>query len=280
MIENLSEIMIADLGENCFEDLKEVYFGRVRYPKSGTHGPRIQRGIQLFHLLSGEVVFEIEGRVVRLQAGDMCLLLPGRHEFHRFSEVEESQHAWCQLDFHEPAGTRFEPLARVSEVVQVNPDLERFMELGLSLTRTPDRFTAGALLTLGQSLLHYYVAYAQQTSVMGAQDKPIPKAVRVACDYMSQHLQSPLTLEDVAQASFISVNHLIVLFRQHLGLTPSRYLWRLRTQQAAMLLRSTMMPLAQIAEQTGFSSPFHFSRAFKERYQESPKSYRQRKTHR
>lgn len=264
-MKNLSEITI--------DDLKEVYFGSVRYPKGGTHGPRIQRGIQLFHLLSGSVTFTIDSQDTDLVPGDVCLLLPGRHEFHQFSFTEESTHTWCQLDFYNSPEHFQTALTSVTPMVTANMDIKRFIELGLSLTRNQQTATHQSLLELGKSLLRYIIDYSEQST----SDSPIPRSVLVACDYINEHLTQPLELQEIATFSHVSINHLIVLFRAHLGITPSRYIWQLRCHRAAELLSSTSIAVGMIAEQTGFSSPYHFSKLFKQQFQVSPQNYRKGK---
>lgn len=272
--------MKKDLSKITFTNLKEVYFGLTKYPKSGTHGPRVQRGIQLFQLLSGQVTMTIDEKSLFLHPGDFALLLPGRHEFHQFSEREESTHTWCQLDFVMRPDELAVQLGDVRPVVEANYDIQAYMDLGLALTRTPTLATQPALLDLGQSLLRYYLAYAKTYTNANEDRHPIPKAVRIACDYMSRHFDQPLYLDKIAKVSHVSTNHLIVLFKKHLQITPSRYLWKLRCQHASALLRETNIPISLISEQTGFVSAFHFSRLFKQEYGVSPTAYRHELSHR
>ncbi|WP_368671259.1 AraC family transcriptional regulator [Marinobacterium sedimentorum] len=46
--------------------------------------------------------------------------------------------------------------------------------------------------------------------------------------------------------------------------------------RAEALLRHTDIPIAAIAEQCGFASPFHFSRLFKSSRDLSPRAFRSR----
>jgi len=262
-----------NLSKINFDNLKEVYFGAVKYPPGGTHGPRIQRGIQLFHLLSGKVTFYIEEEKIRLKPGDFCLLLPGQHEYHQFSLEQESHHTWCQLDFVERPDILKTQLNQIPLVAEANMDLLRFMELGLSLTRNPVLPTFDTLLSLGSTLIRYYINYSCGLTVSSPNIK-IPRAINRACDYMSQHFSESINLPLIANNANISVNHLVFLFNTYMSITPMKYLWRLRCQQAAILLRGTTIPVGNIAEQMGFCSPYHFSRLFKQHYGVPPTSYR------
>ncbi|WP_264907150.1 AraC family transcriptional regulator [Vibrio sp. STUT-A11] len=266
------------LSEITIEELKEVYFGSIKYPINGTQGPRIQRGIQFFHLHSGQVTFEIEEFTLTLNAGDFCILLPGRHEFHQFSQTQESYHTWCQLDFIGNTDHLRLQLEPIPPVVEANSEIIRYMDLGLALTQSPELDTYDALLELGKSLLRYFINYSHRLSSTDHDQPPLPRSVLLACDYISQHIARPLTLPQIAEAAHVSVNHLIHLFRTHLSVTPMRYLWRLRCERASVILNNTNnIPIAHIAEQTGFSSPYHFSRVFKQNFGISPLQFRKQK---
>ncbi|MFP4382237.1 MAG: helix-turn-helix domain-containing protein, partial [Candidatus Sumerlaeia bacterium] len=56
--------------------------------------------------------------------------------------------------------------------------------------------------------------------------------------------------------------------------SPMDYLLRLRIDKARQLLMQTSMNLAEIAEHTGFSSPYHLSNVFKKVRGQSPSEYR------
>lgn len=268
----MSEIF-DNLSEINFDSLKEVYFGSVKYPPGGYHGPRVQRGLQLFHLLSGEVTFYVEDTEVNIKPGEFCLLLPGNKETHHFSQHQESHHTWCQLDFHERPDYYNNIIPNAPLVTEQNMDLLRFMELGLSLTRNPVTPTVQSLMLLGPALIRYYINYAHGFTSESSETK-VPRAITKACDYMSEHLAEPITLTQIAENSNITANHLVVIFNKYLSITPMKYLWRLRCQQAALLLKGTSIPIGNISDQFGFSTQYHFSRLFKQYYGVAPSIYR------
>jgi AraC-like DNA-binding protein len=71
-----------------------------------------------------------------------------------------------------------------------------------------------------------------------------------------------LRVGDLAEICGYSTDHFSRLFRGLYGVTPSRYLQEVRVRHAAQLLLETALSIEQIAEQTGFSDRFHFSRVF------------------
>jgi transcriptional regulator GlxA family with amidase domain len=92
--------------------------------------------------------------------------------------------------------------------------------------------------------------------------------------YMSEHLDHPLRVGDLAALINVSPAHFTVLFRQATGSSPRDYLHLLRLHRACHLLRNSKLSLKQIAAQLGYQDPFHFSRQFKALQGISPSQYR------
>ncbi|ROR07898.1 AraC family transcriptional regulator [Erwinia sp. JUb26] len=249
----------------------EGYFGLSRYGAGETHGPRVQRGIQFIAMLSGSVTIEIDERPQVLQPGMLALLLPGEREFFRFDPAVSSEHIWCQLDFAALPGDFNRDLQHLPSTIVFDNQVEQLMELGMSLAAQPAG-AARALVSLAETLLYYYASRGDGPH--GDTLETMPKGVREACRYIAMRYQHPLALEDIAARAHCSVNHLIALFRRHLHQTPARYLRDVRLRHAGRQLIHSELPVALIAEQCGFVSPFHFSRAFKEHYGLAPLAFR------
>jgi len=71
--------------------------------------------------------------------------------------------------------------------------------------------------------------------------------------------------------SYSSFRH---AFRAQVGTAPAQYRLARRVAAASRELETSMLPLAQIAERTGFPSAAHFSTAFKKKTGLSPREYR------
>jgi AraC-like DNA-binding protein len=93
--------------------------------------------------------------------------------------------------------------------------------------------------------------------------------------YMKNNLQLPMSVDDLAMRAHMSSATLHRAFGRAFGLSPQRYLKRLRLSTAQRLL-SADWTLDAIATQTGFASPFHFSREFKRATGWAPSEYRRR----
>jgi AraC-like DNA-binding protein len=61
-----------------------------------------------------------------------------------------------------------------------------------------------------------------------------------------------------------------------MGISPMQYVQHLRLEEAKRLLRSTDLPIAEIAEQVGFADALYFSRLIHRESGVSPSLFRQR----
>ncbi len=101
-------------------------------------------------------------------------------------------------------------------------------------------------------------------------DQRLKRAIGVMCDRLAE----PIDLGTAARAAGVSKSHFSRLFRQHLGTTPQRFLEERRIERACALLRATPLSVQDVAQQTGFASPFYFSLRFKRRIGYAPRAYR------
>jgi transcriptional regulator GlxA family with amidase domain len=91
-------------------------------------------------------------------------------------------------------------------------------------------------------------------------------ALAAAVDLMTSHIADPLKLGDLAQLSGIGARQLERLAQEQLGQSVMGFYRQLRLEKADQLLRRSTLPLADVAQATGFAGPAHFSRAFAEAY--------------
>lgn len=88
-------------------------------------------------------------------------------------------------------------------------------------------------------------------------------AVRRAMAYIDDHPDRAISLQELAGAAGLSRFHFSRVFKQHLGLSPARYVERARIEQAKILIVGAGMSLAHIAQAVGFADQSHFSRRFR-----------------
>ncbi|MCA1292518.1 AraC family transcriptional regulator [Paenibacillus sp. alder61] len=95
-----------------------------------------------------------------------------------------------------------------------------------------------------------------------------------AVSYIEDHYLEPVTLEEIAAKSEISVRHLNRIFKAYYQTTPIAYLQRLRLERACTLLRQTNLSITDISYECGFNDSNYLARQFKKKYGMTPKSFR------
>ena len=79
-------------------------------------------------------------------------------------------------------------------------------------------------------------------------------------DYIMAHLEEPIEVAKLAAIAGRSSFHFTRIFARTVGVTPHRYIVRLRLQCAIELIRDRQHGLAEIALRTGFSDQSHLTR--------------------
>jgi len=132
------------------------------------------------------------------------------------------------------------------------------------------------LFAQGESRLKVFSAFYALLDVVFSPRKqhgPLQSVVR----YIGENLADPALSNDALAARLgISEVYLRRLFLEHLGTTPKQYVLGARLQRAKELLLDTDFSVQQIAQACGFSSPYHFCRAFRQRTGLPPTEYARR----
>jgi AraC-like DNA-binding protein len=92
--------------------------------------------------------------------------------------------------------------------------------------------------------------------------------------YIEQHSLRLRTLKQIASECHVNNAYLCRLFRRYDSQSPYQYLLRLKMNHAAECLRRPGTLVKQVAQESGFADPFHFSRVFTSTIGLSPSSFR------
>ncbi len=91
--------------------------------------------------------------------------------------------------------------------------------------------------------------------------------------YLHEHLNRQITLDQMSDTINISKGHLIDLFKKEFGMTPIKYLNKIRIAKSKEFLKASSYNVNEIAEMTGFTDSRYFSRVFKQYEHMTPTEY-------
>jgi AraC family transcriptional regulator len=87
-----------------------------------------------------------------------------------------------------------------------------------------------------------------------------PRRLARAIDYIRAHLDSDLSMVQIANSVNTSPTYFASLFKQATGISLHQYVIKQRVERAKLLLETTDLPIADIASQVGFASQSHLTR--------------------
>ena len=95
-----------------------------------------------------------------------------------------------------------------------------------------------------------------------------------AVEYIKSHIHQNMTLQEIADVVGLSPYYFSRLFKKEIGYAPIEYVSMMKINYAKLMLRTTTVSIAEIAESLGYSSESSFINAFKLRRGLSPHKYR------
>ena len=110
----------------------------------------------------------------------------------------------------------------------------------------------------------------RSTDIVAIDNPTVARAVRFIWD----HLDHNLAVADVAKAVKTPEHKLIRLFQRHFDRPVHAELRRARLERFAHLLRSTDLPVDQLAPQVGFANASYLTKVFRETHGLTPRQYR------
>lgn len=108
-----------------------------------------------------------------------------------------------------------------------------------------------------------------------AQDDSVgSEYVRKVQDFIKAHYIDGFQSQEIEEVCGLSYKYAGTLFKEATGQTIKEYQCALRLRKAEQLLKETNKPVAEIAQLTGFSDVFYFSKVFRRKRGCSPSEYR------
>lgn len=223
----------------------------------------------ILYTLSGEGVLEYEGNTYYLKSGDGFFLDCQKPHFYR-----TAKHEWnhCVVHFHGHGAGTFYDLYQENHPPMfhqpLNGAFQKMLEDLITLQTAIVPFwevkIAGAL----SNILTFLI-----TETSPAEDS-MARTIQAVVRYMEEHLEEAISLECLAEEFHISKYHLSREFHKLTGYPPIEYLIQLRLKQACFLLSFTDLPVWRIAESVGIPNEQYFGKLFKNRFGQTPGTYR------
>ncbi|MFF3030945.1 AraC family transcriptional regulator [Streptomyces rubiginosohelvolus] len=231
-----------------------------------SHELRTLPGWVVSHVTRGSGTYlQGDGRQQVIEPGMVTVVAPGVP--HLYGTAPRSR--WTEL-FTVVTGPLTDTLAAAGVLAGNGPCLPR-----APLPAPALRAVIAAGQPTATDAEHQLLALADLLVDITAADAPDPcDPIKKACALLTEDLQAPVNLREVAAAVELPYDTFRRRFVAEVGQAPLAYRNQRRLQDAAGLLRMTTMTVRQIARLYGFHDEFHFSRRFRAHFGAPPSAYR------
>jgi AraC family transcriptional regulator len=137
-------------------------------------------------------------------------------------------------------------------------------------------YVEAASLTLAARLLQKHCDSGACASTESSAHSLDHIRLRRVLDYVAANIGDDITLAKLAGIAGYSLFHFARKFTRAMGISPHRYISRVRLENAMAELAAGKLPLAEIALNAQFSSQASFTRAFHRATGMTPQKYRRR----
>lgn len=124
------------------------------------------------------------------------------------------------------------------------------------------------------SLLTQILAECVLSTMAKGKTSDVPQIVQSARIHLLNHYKEKNTLEELGARFNINPYYLQKQFKRYVGMSPSEYQIFLRMTKAKELIRSTKLPIGEVAYAVGIENLGYFTRQFKQQEGITPQEYR------
>ena len=123
----------------------------------------------------------------------------------------------------------------------------------------------------------FYELYRIKINQYNATEKLSSKKkqmVTKTLEYIDNNIRETIDFNMIAESYGLSPNYFRTIFREITGISPTLYLNRTRILKALELLRTTSLPIVDIAAEVGIYDANYFTRLFRKQLGYSPKYFK------
>lgn len=260
-----------DFAYSALGNLNLYYMGKKEGFLNHSYGPHRLDTYLLILVLEGSADFQICGRPVHVQKNSFYVMYPQSDMFYTTTPDQPWSIQWIVA-----GGEQMESILSMLHLTRENPVLpisrpDKLKRIYADLFEKVNRADLSAKMEC-LSLLYEVFAQLAAESETASHNPHVCQAL----EYISTHYQNPFSIQELSDCLHLDSNYFSRLFRREMGISPVKYIRRIRFEKACHLLKYTTLSVSRIAQETGFPDTLYFSRAFKQSCGCSPSDYREK----
>ena len=221
-------------------------------------------------ILDGTMVYETEGRTIEAKQDDVVLL--DCYKPHRYYTNTGCRVLWIHFD-GAPARTYYNWISKANGSVFATRNVRKVSRCIEEIYNMMDRQQMPSEPEIAMALTSALTALLENESY----PKPIRNhatAIDEVVYYINAHLDEELSVNKLARMASLSEYHFIRVFNDIIGMTPRKYIIRVRLDYAKYLLKTTALSVSEIGMMIGYASESMFCASFKKHVGVTPSEYR------
>lgn len=229
---------------------------------------------QFLVTLGGEGIVKINNNIYTQKTGDCFFLSPGvPHEY--YPAGSEWKTAWMVFRGNTLSAV-MRSLGYPDYLLYESFDEETFLQLFSELYESAQDSLSGGEAC---SLLIYRIVLMMSSNFFENQNVRVSKreVIEAAVKFMDENFGNDISLEQLAEVSGVSKQHLCRCFKARMGMRPMEYLARRRLSEAKKLLVNTDRSILDIAGTVGYHGVTYFGMVFRRYEGMTPGEFRKSK---
>lgn len=230
----------------------------------------------IHYVTKGYGTFKFNGKVYNLKKGDIFILLKGMQVEYVASIDDPWEYYWIGFS----GSNANEYLNRTSITnscvanCEENSKIPQIILNMCEISKTYNPSKSDDILLLKELYSLLYALIEEFPKPFEYKDKELHTYIQDALNFINSNYMHSITVQEIADYVNLSRSYLYKMFIKNLGISPQRYLINLRMYKATLLLKSTKLPIGEVASSVGYSDSLLFSKTFSKHFSMSPLNYR------
>mgnify|MGYP000118329723 CR=1 FL=1 len=218
----------------------------------------------IHYVVSGTGIFKANEHNYQPKAGDCFVMQPNKLYYYQADEADPWCYIWVgftsEIDLPEVLYRDVFHIPYVERIFQSFRD-------HYGMENHVEEYVYGKIFEL-ISILKYYSKNNLENSAQH-------DAVHRAKSFINNNFMRNISVAQIAESLHLERSYFSKIFKQSIGISPQDYITNKRLSEAAILLHDEHYSITQVAQLSGYSDVFAFSRMFKKHHGVSPSEFRE-----
>lgn len=228
---------------------------------------------ELTYVDKGTLYCTVDNNQFELKQGDFIFFAP--NQYHSQHAIRDTFVSFLTISFDFDS---FDYDSLYNSVFKADIRIRELMQNILSEHRTNRLYSEDMISVLLTQIVIETARSIEMNEIAVSLPTPVTKETRdrVTCDLLKlidETIGERITVNSLAKSMCMSPSSLSKTFKQHTGVSITKYIRDRRMETARELLKTGKYTITQISDMLGYCSVSYFSSEFKKKYNFSPREY-------